>query len=435
MSSAVVLESPAANEVEAQRQPKTRRRLLLKLDVLLMSITTIAFGLQYYDKAILGSASLFGIIPDLGLSTPLPGGKTSLVRYSTANSAFYWGYLCAAFPLSLLVQRARLNWFLGGAIVLWGFIAILTPVVANYKGLVAQRFFLGAVESAVSPGFILITRMWYLKEETPVRLGICSATGLFSIVSGLINYGIGKAASKPSSPISHWKAMYFFAGALTILFGVVVFFILPPSPQRDAILNLRFNRFSLSEKAELAQRTRADRNVAASAAAHRHAQDADHADEKATIEDSTSSASIAGAHQRAFSRAQALEALSDYKIWIYFLQAIALYITNGGVTAFGAIIIRGFGYTPLRSIILQTPAGASTAHLAGFYLLASFGAPFVLVLSSATANVRGSTKQSLTSGAIFVGYNISNIFAPYLVKAPQAAAHYPDIFIPSNIKL
>ncbi|KAE8198899.1 hypothetical protein CF336_g1459 [Tilletia laevis] len=452
--------------------PTTPRRLMLKMDILLMSLTTIAFGLQYYDKAILGSASIFGILADLDLAQPLPGGKTSLKRFSTASSAFYWGYLVAALPLSLLVQRMRLNWFLGGAIMLWGFIAILTPVVADYRGLIAQRFFLGAVESAVSPGFILVTRMWYVKDETPVRLGIWySSTGLFSIFSGLVNYGIGKAASKPGSSIAPWKAMYIFAGGITILFGVVVLFIMPPSPQRDPLLKIRgFNTFTPTEKAELARRTRADRNLVP----------ADHSlskeDEKEYVEDTatTTTDSVTGANQRGWSRAQCIEALRDYKMYIFLLQSTALYITNGGVTSFGSIILKSFGYSSLRTIILQTPAGATTAvgiyvvtylarktkyslhallalsclptlagaimiwksdwsnrgvPLAGFYLLSIFGAPFVLLLSSATANVRGSTKQSLASAVIFIGYNIGNIVGPYLVKAPQAAQHYRDIFL------
>lgn len=54
-------------------------------------ILTISFGIQYYDKAVLGSASIFGIIKDLGLSTTSAEGVVSTLRYSTANSAFYWG--------------------------------------------------------------------------------------------------------------------------------------------------------------------------------------------------------------------------------------------------------------------------------------------------------------------------------------------------------
>lgn len=130
---------------EMNDKESEEKRLLRKVDCLLMPLLTISFGLQYYDKvrllslyslslltttlsrgesfprktqlfrnpppfdsllwtdpyfpryqAVLGSASIFGIIKDLGLSTSSidqTTGKTvvSTLRYSTANSAFYWG--------------------------------------------------------------------------------------------------------------------------------------------------------------------------------------------------------------------------------------------------------------------------------------------------------------------------------------------------------
>lgn len=50
-------------------------------------------GLQYYDKAVLGSAAIFGILKDLHLTTthtdPTTGkAVVSTLRYSTASSAF-----------------------------------------------------------------------------------------------------------------------------------------------------------------------------------------------------------------------------------------------------------------------------------------------------------------------------------------------------------
>ncbi len=51
-----------------------------------MPILTITLGLQFYDKAVLGSASVFGIIADLGLSEVI-NGATVTTRYSTATAA------------------------------------------------------------------------------------------------------------------------------------------------------------------------------------------------------------------------------------------------------------------------------------------------------------------------------------------------------------
>ncbi|PWY98134.1 MFS general substrate transporter [Testicularia cyperi] len=493
----------------------SERRLLWKIDLLLMPLMTIAYGLQFYDKAILSSASIFGILPDLHLSVVHPGppAKTSLERYSVATSAFYWGYLVAALPMALLVQRFRVNYFLGCAIVLWGIIVILTPAITSWQGLIAQRFFLGAIESAVSPGFVYITRAWYKRSEQPLRLGIWySATGLFSIFSGLVNYGIGKAGSRPGSALRPWKYMFLFAGALTILFGLVMLALLPSSPMGDAILRIPgYNFFSPEEKSLATGRVRV--NVtgeiedddddstarASSSIAGDHKKTAglgegsDHGEETANKEAGEDpvaplptrgvltdrlaslnvSAAASGVRER-WNLAQIREAFLDYKLYIFFLQATAIYICNGGVTAFGAYIIRSFGYTSLRSIILQTPGGATTAvsiyistmvvlkvknsrsvlliltclpviagaamiwkgdwsnraiPLAGYYLLPIFGAPFVLMLSLSTANIAGSTKQSIASAFIFAGYNVGNIIAPFLTVASQAPIHYRDTFV------
>lgn len=139
---------------------------------------------------------------------------------------------------------------------------------------------------------------------------------------------------------------------------------------------------------------------------------------------------------------------------------------NGSVTVFGPLLVKSIGYTSLQATLLLTPGGATTCisiyifallaslprisripysrtvllvvsclppiigsimcwkgdwgnkavPLAGYYLLPTFGAPFVLLLGWSTANVQGGTKQAISSGAIFVGYN--------LVRCPFPALEY-----------
>lgn len=452
-------------DVSIQHNAKiSESRLLLKIDLLLMPLMTIAYGLQFYDKAILGSASIFGILNDLDLKTT-SNGQTSLTRYSTATSAFYWGYLVAALPMALLVQRFKPSICLGTAIMVWGSILLLTPAVTSWRGLIAQRFFLGFVESSVSPGFVLITKMWYKREEQPVRLGIWySATGLFSIFSGLVNYGLGNAAKTSPSP---WKYMFVFAGGFTVVFGMLLLVFLPASPAAHPLLAIKhYNTFDEQERQVAAQRVRS--NLTGEAAIAEKTAELD------TFEVTSNAIGNFAGSGKPWQWYQAKEALLDYKVWIFFLQAICIYVCNGGVTAFGAYIINSFGYTPLRSIILQTPGGATTAisiyistyivrkvpnsrsvlliftclpviagaamiwkgnwenrsiPLAGYYLLPIFGAPFVLMLSLSTANIAGSTKQSISAALIFIGYNVGNIATSYITKASQAPIHFRDTFL------
>lgn len=63
------------------------RYVLRTLDWRLMPILCITYGLQYYDKAMLSQAALFGLIPDLELSG---------TRYSFSASIFYLGFIAGA---------------------------------------------------------------------------------------------------------------------------------------------------------------------------------------------------------------------------------------------------------------------------------------------------------------------------------------------------
>ncbi|QRW14604.1 major facilitator superfamily transporter [Ceratobasidium sp. AG-Ba] len=389
--------------------PVAERRLLWKIDLLLMPLLTISYGLQYYDKAIFSSASVFGLLQDMDLITTSGNPPVaSTTRFSTATAAFYWGFMVAAYPMSYLLQKFPVGKTLSLMVIIWGVVVMLTIVVKSYPGIVVQRVFLGVVESAVSPGFVLISSMWYKRSEQPVRIGIWySATGLFSIFSGAVNYGIGKSAQ--GAALATWKYMYIFAGSWTIAWGILLFFLLPDNPMSARMFTL--------EERKLAVRRLQD--------------------------------NMTGVESKKFKRSQFIEAILDVKIWIYMMMGAALYVTNGGVTAFGAQIVKSFGYSSLKTILMLTPGGATTATnrialekltdaldpadlgplLVGYYLLAVFGAPYVLLLSLSTANVAGHTKKAFSAAAIFIGYNVGNIVAPYLIDTRTRAQHYPKAWI------
>lgn len=430
-----------SNQID--QPPSVSRWISFRTDIFLMPLLTIAFGMQYYDKAILGSATLFGILTDLNLIDP--NGKTE--RYSQASACFYYGYLAGAIPMSILAQRwkGQLHFFLGFMVILWGVIVMLTCIVTDWRGLYAQRIFLGFIEASVSPGFVAITRMWYTKAEQPLRLGIWwSAVGLFSIVSGLINNALGRA----NTSLADWKLMFLVPGAFTIFFGILLLCFLPPSPLRSPLIPIPgFNKFSQEQRRVIDAKVRCNMT----------------------------------GNERAgstWSWDQAKEGLRDPQIYIFFLLATSIYVSNGAVTVFGPLLVKSIGFTSLRATILLTPGGATTAigiyavtflatrkwvyrtpfartalliiscwpviigcamcwrgnwdikaiPLAGYYLIPIFGAPFVMMLGTCTANIAGSTKQAIASAAIFLGYNCGNIASSYILISSEKKDHYPTTF-------
>lgn len=71
---------------------------------------------------------------------------------------------------------------------------------------------------------------------------------------------------------------------------------------------------------------------------------------------------------------QVWEALLDVRIWLIFLFNIAINIPNGGLQAFGTIIISDLGFSNLKASLLTMPFG----------IVATFGAWFFSYIASLT---------------------------------------------------
>lgn len=50
---------------------------------------------------------------------------------------------------------------------------------------------------------------------------------------------------------------------------------------------------------------------------------------------------------------QVREAFADYKLYLFFLIGVVANIPNGGISNFGTIIIKGFGFSTLVTTLMQ----------------------------------------------------------------------------------
>ena len=175
-------------------------------------------------KAILGSAVLFGMTKDLDLSvvdTHSHPPTTVTTRLSWATSIFYFGMLAGLYPMTFTLQRFQVGRVLGVLVVLWGMIAMLTATVTSWRGLFAQRFFLGFVESVIPTAFMCIVSGYYTQQEQALRQSWWfSSTGGWTIIGGALNYGFAQITG---GTLAKWQYIYLLAGSLTVLFACVCF--------------------------------------------------------------------------------------------------------------------------------------------------------------------------------------------------------------------
>ncbi|RQM08415.1 hypothetical protein DH86_00000433, partial [Scytalidium sp. 3C] len=205
-------------------------RIVRKIDLFFIPAMVVGYGLVYYDKAILGSAALFGMTSDLALSvtdTHTKPPTTSTDRLSWATSLFYFGMLGGLYPMTFALQRFSIRRVLPPLIILWSLICMLTAAVTTWRGLYVQRFFLGFVESIIPTTFMCIISSFYTQKEQALRQSWWfSSTGLFTIIGGALNYGFGQIQG---GSLKRWQYIYLLAGSLTFVFGVLCFAV-PDSP-------------------------------------------------------------------------------------------------------------------------------------------------------------------------------------------------------------
>ncbi|KAJ4368343.1 hypothetical protein N0V83_006699 [Neocucurbitaria cava] len=312
-------------------------KLLWKVDMRLMPLLCITYMLQSIDKTTLGYAAVF----DLREDTQLHG-----TQYSWLGSLFYLGYLFWEYPTSLLLQRLPVAKFMSGTVIVWGIVLMCHAAAHDFGGLAAARTFLGMLEASINPGTMLIFSMWYKRSEQPLRMGIwIGSAGIGYVLAGIASFGIGHIGGALSS----WKYMFLIWGAVTASWGVVIYLVLPDNPVKAGFL-------SENERRGVIHRIRENET---------------------------------GVENKHFKKTQFIEALTDLKTWLLFIFAVASNAPNGGLTTFQGLIIKGMGFSTLRTTLIQMPSGGvqmkitTNAFLLIGYCLGNFIGPFFFLAEQA----------------------------------------------------
>lgn len=140
--------------------PDDDRRVLRRIDLVILPIMLSVYFLQGLDKATLSYASVFGLIADAGLVGD---------QYSWLGSIVYLAQLFMQPIIAYLLVRLPIGKFTSAMVLCWGITLSCMAAAHNFGGLLATRFFLGAFEASVAPSFIAITQMWWRRREQTVR--------------------------------------------------------------------------------------------------------------------------------------------------------------------------------------------------------------------------------------------------------------------------
>jgi sugar phosphate permease len=412
------------------------RKLVRKVDLIILPLLAGTYVLQYIDKQALSYAAVFDLFSDTGISQD---------QYSWFASMFYLAYLIAEYPWSFLAQKTQMAKVVSGCVIAWGAVLMATAACNDFSSIAACRFLLGVFEAPITPCFMMIVGMWvsanfsrikdkfikalisgqYTREEQPFRAGIFySCNGVGSMVGGILAYGIGQIDSFPT-----WKAIFLLCGGITVLWGILLLLFLP-----DNIITAK--RFGIQEKVILIGRGRLART---------------------------------GVLSRSIKWYQIKEAFLDPQVWLLALFTLANEIVNGGIANFGKLIIKGIVKDSLRTTLLGIPQGAfqviwiltgtylaskfrsirtyvMMAYLAptiigtalmwkldrqeykigvlfGYYICGSFVSSLVVALQMPATNLGGYTKRMTGTALVFAAYCVGNIVGPHAFLEDEAPVY------------
>ncbi|PWY68991.1 putative pantothenate transporter [Aspergillus sclerotioniger CBS 115572] len=286
-------------------EAKVERKLVLKIDLLILPVLAIIYFLAAMDRGDLSNASLAGMTTSLHLTS---------TQYANAVAFFYIGYIVFQLPGDIFLRKITPPVQLSGALVVWGGFTALLSTSQNYATLAGLRVAIGAAEAFVQAAPLYLT-FWYKREQLASRSAIFfSMMALAGSANGLIGYGITETLDGVRG-IEAWRWLFIVEGCITVAVGVFVLFVLPPVPEK-----LRWG-FTSAEKEMAIRRSR-------------EAFNADNA--------------------RIVPR-QLLALGRDGKIYFYIILYSCTNVNLAALSGFLPIFINTLGYSAVRSQVLTIP--------------------------------------------------------------------------------
>lgn len=405
---------------EMEQNPSIKRKVLWKIDLFICTNLFLIAFLEFLDKNALGIANVYNIKQD----THLVGSQ-----FSTVASVFYFGYLLGEFICFFLIPRVKIGKFVSICLGIWGGILMCMAACNSFGGLVAVRFFLGIFEASILPCFMIIASIWWTKSEQPLRTVLYFNT-LAGILGGIFGHCIGLINGK----LPTWKYLFIIYGAVTVVYSILLFFILPDNIETAWFLTKRERQIAYLRIIGNQTGTKVNVNEHANINLH-----------------------------------HIFESLKDPKYYIIVAFIICQSITNAGITNFNPLIIKGFGFSALKTTLMASPQAAVAlgggiivtalcmwienircllwvlsclpalagaimvnkinphenrhAALAGVYLMGFYNVPWCLMLALTSSNTSGVTKKTFMSISVAVWYAVGNIIGPYFFKDSQSPTY------------
>ncbi|CCF33847.1 major facilitator superfamily transporter [Colletotrichum higginsianum] len=396
------------------------KAVLKRINLRVLPLILGAYFFQQLDKSSLSYVSIFGFQEDANLH-----GR----QYSWLGSILYIAQLVWQPAAAFILVKLPNGKVIAAAIFLWGSSLAIMTACTNFGALLGLRFLLGTFEAMIAPSCLAVTTTWWRRsEQTLVTSSWNAMNGVTFIVGSLFTYGLGHIES---DKLFKYQIIFLFCGLLTVTYSIVVLVFMPDSPMSAKYLTER-------EKVIAVERLRANQM---------------------------------GIQSGIWRWDHVWETFMDLKTWCWFVLVVAISIASGGISTFGNLIVKSFGYNSFQTILFNIPFGViqivaimgsgwiatrtqrkglviagiavipaigtilmltiprqhKGVLLFGYYLVSTLAAITPLIYTWQAQNTAGDTKKKTTSAVVFIGMCTGNIIGPLLYSVDDAPVYRPGL--------
>jgi sugar phosphate permease len=203
-------ESAGALTADFSKHPDLKRRWLY-----IIPAVFVTYSLAYVDRANYG----FGAAAGLAETLHITSAQSALL-----GSLFFFGYFLFQIPGAAYARKRSARKLIFLSLITWGILASLTGVIHSYWLLAADRLLLGAAESFILPGMLILLTKWFTRSErsrtnTMLILGNPVTVLWMSAVTGYIIKAFG------------WQMTFVIEGLPSVLWGLVWYYLIRDRPE------------------------------------------------------------------------------------------------------------------------------------------------------------------------------------------------------------
>ncbi|KAA8566176.1 hypothetical protein MFRU_056g00340 [Monilinia fructicola] len=221
----------------ASTDTSVERKLIRKLDLLIVPYAVLSYWVKYIDQSNLNNAYVTGLKDDLGFE------GNQLVELQTFYTV---GAVTGQIPIMFLLTYIPMHWLIPFLDIAWGIFTLLQYRATGFPELAAYRFLVGWFEAAFFPAMHYLFGSWYRGDEIARRGGIFYVgLSLGTLTSGLIQAG-ASARLDGVNGLAGWRWMYIICASITLPVGILGYFVIPGTPDQPNRLVLKPHDIELS---------------------------------------------------------------------------------------------------------------------------------------------------------------------------------------------